>query len=180
MAELIALHEQVDRDARALALRHADRLNCRLGCAACCVDGIAVFAVEAQRIRDAHADLLRAAAPHRPGACAFLGEDAACRIYRDRPYVCRTQGLPLRWMQDAPHGGAVEHRDICPENEAGPPLVALSEDACWTIGPTESRLAEIARAYDPALGRVALRDLFATTPGAESDDDDGAAGRRKP
>ena len=32
------------------------------------------------------------------GACAFLDGEGGCRVYPDRPYVCRTQGLPLRWI----------------------------------------------------------------------------------
>ena len=78
--------------------------------------------------------------------------------------MCRTQGLPLRWW-DRDCGGAVtEYRDICPLNEDGPPLDRLPEAACWTLGPTEGRLA----ALDGAAGggeprRVALRDLFRRT-----------------
>ncbi|MBK7707050.1 MAG: hypothetical protein IPJ30_15135 [Acidobacteria bacterium] len=55
--------------------------------------------------------------PHTRGACAFLDQDA-CRIYPDRPYVHRTQGLPLRWIEDDLEE-AFKYRDICPLNEAG-------------------------------------------------------------
>ena len=158
---LRALHDEVDARAGELALRHVGRLRCGRGCSACCQDGLTVFEVEAERIRRAHADLLEHGAPHAPGACAFLDADGACRVYADRPYVCRTQGLPLRWVGEDADGQIGEQRDICPLNEEGPPLTELSEDACWTIGPIEGRLAAIESAQDGgALRRVALRSLF--------------------
>jgi uncharacterized protein len=170
---LRALHDEVDARAGALARRHVGRLRCGRGCSACCQDGLTVFEVEAERIRRAHADLLEKGEPHVPGACAFLDADGACRIYADRPYVCRTQGLPLRWLGEDEDGQVGEQRDICPLNEApasgarseaklsGVPLELLPEDACWTLGPFEGRLAAIESAHDGgALRRVALRSLF--------------------
>jgi len=161
--ELRALHAEVDDRARALAAKHVDRLQCTRGCAQCCVDDLTVFAVEAVHIRRHHAALLREGAPHPTGACAFLSEDGACRIYRERPYVCRTQGLPLRWFDPA---GAVpvERRDICPLEDTGPPITELADGDCWLLGPYEARLAEIQQRLDEAAGapenRVALRSLF--------------------
>ena len=158
---LRALHDEVDARAGALARRHVGRLRCGRGCSACCQDGLTVFEVEAERIRRAHVDLLVSGEPHAPGACAFLDSDGACRIYADRPYVCRTQGLPLRWLEEAADGAVVEHRDICPLNEAGEPLETLPAAACWTLGEVEARLAALQSAQDRgALRRVALRSLF--------------------
>lgn len=158
---LLALHEEVDREAGSLASRHASRLKCARGCSDCCRDELTVFAVEAERIRRHHPGLLAEGTPHRSGACAFLDEEGACRIYPDRPYVCRTQGLPLRWLEPDPEGGVLEYRDICALNEDGPPLEDLPEGDCWTLGPTEGRLAALQEAWsDGRLERVALRDLF--------------------
>jgi hypothetical protein len=150
----------VDAQAGPLHERHAARLQCRRGCSACCVDDLTVFAVEAALIRARAPDVLRER-PHAPGACAFLDAAGACRVYAHRPYVCRTQGLPLRWVEfDAP-GGPVERRDICPLNEAGPPIETLPAADCWELGPVEARLARIqAELGGGALARVALRELF--------------------
>lgn len=117
-----------------------------------------MFEVEAERIRTRHAELLATGEPHARGACAFLDAEGACRVYADRPYVCRTQGLPLRWIDQA---RGVELRDICPLNEAGEALETLPESACWTLGETEARLAESQRDFGRAGERVALRALFA-------------------
>ena len=117
-----------------------------------------MFEVEAERIRSGHADLLRDGTPHPPGACAFLGDAGECRIYADRPYVCRSQGLPLRWIEEEEQ---VERRDICPLNAEGEPLESLPAADCFTLGPFEARLRRLQDAQDGGKGlRVALRALF--------------------
>ncbi len=160
--ELLAdLHREVDRLASALSERHAERLACRKGCSGCCDDDLTCFEVEAENIRRHHPELLEKGVPHSEGRCAFLDEHGACRIYAQRPYVCRTQGLPLRWVDEDDQGDPVEYRDICPLNEEGEPLEALPEEACWSIGPYESGLQRLQHALDGgALRRVRLRDLF--------------------
>jgi Fe-S-cluster containining protein len=157
LAALARLHARIDARAAELTALHGARLQCKRGCSGCCVDGITVFAIEAERIRARNEQLLASAEPHAPGACAFLDAAGACRIYADRPYVCRTQGLPLRWIDEEREA---ELRDICPLNEAGAPLEELPEDACWTLGEAEARLAELQRAFGRAGERVALRALF--------------------
>ena len=132
------------------------------------MDGITVFEVEADRIRKAHAELLRNAEPHPEGKCAFLDSDGVCRIYHDRPYVCRTQGLPLRWVESEPDGSTVEHRDICPLNDAGTPITDLDPGECWLLGPYEGRIAHLQSGLDGGeMRRVPLRSLFAGGRGAE-------------
>jgi Fe-S-cluster containining protein len=138
---VVRLHADVARETRRLHVLHA-KLECRRGCSSCCVDGLSVFDVEAAHIQRNNAGLLAMGIPHAEGACAFLDELGACRIYADRPYVCRTQGLPLRWLE-AREGGSVELRDICPLNAALEPIEELPEEACWSIGPVEERLAQL-------------------------------------
>jgi len=159
---LVPLHDEVDRKVAKLARLHTERLVCRRGCSDCCVDDITVFEVEAARIRRDHARLLSHEASYPEGACAFLDSRGACRIYASRPYVCRTQGLPLRWIEESESGPSVELRDICPLNESDhAPVVALAAEECWSLGPYESRLAQlqIDTAGAPPR-RVRLRDLF--------------------
>jgi Fe-S-cluster containining protein len=155
-----ALHVEVDRAAARLAARHAERLRCARGCSSCCVDGITVFEVEARIIERRHGELLAAGEPHDEGACAFLDGEGACRIYAERPYVCRTQGLPLRWIDELEDGSPAELRDICPLNDEGEPIEELVEEDCWTLGPAEERLARLQAATGAPGRRVALRGLF--------------------
>jgi Fe-S-cluster containining protein len=161
-ASLVRLYREVGEEAHRLAQIHRSRLGCGRGCPSCCVDGITVFQIEADSIRQAHADLLAAGTPHPEGACAFLDEQGACRIYPHRPYVCRTQGLPLRWTEEKADGSLAELRDICPLNEEGTPIQHLPPEACWTLGPIEGRLACLQHAAGAGqMVRVRLRDLFA-------------------
>lgn len=162
LARLLRLHEEIDERCAELELRHAPRLRCEHACKACCVDGLTVFAIEAERIRFFHDDLLRDGEPHPAGACAFLDEEGACRVYANRPYVCRTQGLPLRWLERGDDGAGVELRDICPLNDdPAEPLESLDEDDCWTIGPAEQNLARLQGEFGAgSMTRVALRSLF--------------------
>ena len=156
LEKLLALHAEIDEQAHLLEIAHADRLECKRGCSQCCVDDLRVFRIEANRISSLASEVLQTE-PHPQGACAFLDSEGACRIYQHRPYVCRTQGLPLRWFDDA---GMVEMRDICEKNENGPEIITLGAEQCWTIGPFEGRLASLQRESHSDMERVRLRDLF--------------------
>ena len=138
---------------------NSNRLQCKRGCSDCCVDDITVFEVEAQHIVMHCQDVLKEA-PHPMGKCAFLDHSGACRIYAYRPYVCRTQGLPLRWFDEV-DGQGVELRDICVLNETSEPLEILPAESCWEIGPYEGRLAMLQAQFGGEdLKRVSLRSLF--------------------
>jgi hypothetical protein len=156
------VHAVVDELVAPLVAAHGARLLCRSGCRGCCADGLSVFAVEAAVLRRHHAALLDGGIPGAEGACAFLDGDGACRVYPHRPYVCRTQGLPLRWLERDEDDAPVEVRDVCPLNaEGGPPLEELTAEECWTLGPFEERLAARQASLDGgARERVLLRDLF--------------------
>ena len=153
-SELNRLYREVDQRVRPLLAIHSELLQCRRGCCQCCIDDLTVFEVEAENVRRHYADLLLKAAPHPEGACAFLDQAGACRIYEHRPYVCRTQGLPVRWAEER-DGQPVEVRDICPVN-AHIAVTPLPPEACWTIGPIEQRIAAL-----EGGARVPLRSLFA-------------------
>ncbi len=154
---LAKLHAEVDQAVAPLEAQHSERLVCKRGCHDCCVDALTVFEIEADRIRHAYPKLLDHGDPHPTGACAFLDADGACRVYDVRPYVCRTQGLPLRWTDD---DVGAEYRDICALNEPGPPITELDADDCWTLGTYEAQLATLQSHSQGSLQRVALRDLF--------------------
>lgn len=163
------IHRSVEEAVERLSCVHGPRLSCRIGCCQCCVDELTVFEVEALHIRQSFPELLETGEPHAEGACAFLGSAGDCRIYEARPYVCRTQGLPLRWIEEVSEEEVVEMRDICPLNEPGQPVEELSEDLCWFIGPVEERLAELQASMDGGrLRRVYLRSLFRSAAGAET------------
>jgi hypothetical protein len=159
--ELERFYRRVDLDACLIYKLDPDRFHCGTGCHDCCIDGLSVFEIEAAYIARHHRHLLVQQKPHPEGRCPFLNAAGACVIYQYRPYVCRTQGLPLRWIDDPQDGGAVEIRDICPLNDKGQPLETLPPEACWTIGPFEEDLARLQiAAMGRSLKRIRLRDLF--------------------
>jgi Fe-S-cluster containining protein len=161
LLDLRQLYQEIDQITHTLTQIHGERLHCRPGCVSCCVDLLTVFEIEALNIRQNHPALLKNDRPRAPGACALLDEQDHCRIYADRPYVCRTQGLPLRWIEEPENGRIVEMRDICPLNESGPPIEELDPAACWAIGPFEEKLTNLQLQIDQGqLKRIALRDLF--------------------
>lgn len=160
-SRLRSLYAKVDARAQELANVHAERLRCGRGCGSCCVDDITVNPVEADNIRSAYPDLLVSETPHAAGACAFLDQQGLCRIYDVRPYVCRTQGLPLHWIEELDDGTTAAMRDICPLNDTGTPVEQLAESECWIIGPFEEKLARLHfEGFGELSERVALRELF--------------------
>jgi Fe-S-cluster containining protein len=161
--KLAALHARVDEAVAKLAAIHRDRLACRRGCIGCCVDELTVFEVEAERIRRTFPELLAHGTPHPPGRCAFLDETGACRVYEARPYVCRTQGLPLRWIDEEQQA---ELRDVCELNDGEPGIETLESEDCWTIGPFERELADLQMKSSGHLRRVALREILTPMPEA--------------
>lgn len=160
LALLDIFYRKVDEEIVRLADLHGNLLTCRRGCATCCIDELSVFAVEAAYIICHHPGLLKEMQPNPEGACAFLDSAGGCRIYEHRPYVCRTQGLPFRWVEYQENGERTEWRDICPSNSENIAIMELPEDACLTLGPFEGRLAELQEAAFRNRQRVALRSLF--------------------
>jgi hypothetical protein len=159
--DLERFYKRVDLEARLICELEPGRFHCGPGCHECCVDGLSVFEIEAKNIAHYHRDLLVHRKPRPEGACAFLDESGRCGIYEHRPYVCRTQGLPLRWIEELRDSRSVEMRDVCPLNDKGVPLEALVPDACWTIGPYEEELGRMQITDSgKTCRRVLLRDLF--------------------
>ncbi|HPQ71117.1 MAG TPA: YkgJ family cysteine cluster protein [bacterium] len=159
LEKLRALHERVDRQAATIVARLGARLRCGPGCSDCCQDELTVFDIEAMRICEEFPQVVTKGEPAPAGRCAFLDEAGQCRVYNARPYVCRTQGLPLRWLEENEMGW-VEFRDICPLNDQGDPLETLPAEDCFLLGPTEDRLRELQRSLTGDLSRIALRELF--------------------
>ncbi len=159
--KLITFYRDVDASVAELETTHYGKLQCRPGCAACCIDDITVFAIEADYIQSCKREWLQTSEAMPTGLCAFLDAGGRCRIYDCRPYVCRTQGLPLRWIEVSDTGNT-EFRDICPVNEPYIDVMELDCKDCFRIGPFEQRLLEMQAAYDPLhpKQRRALRSLF--------------------
>lgn len=153
--QLQIFYKQLAQETSRLEEIHSNRLKCGNGCAACCIDGISIFSLEAENIRRKNKNHTRTNQTKIPGKCTFLSVDNSCTIYESRPYVCRTQGLPLRWIEEK-----IEYRDICPLNEEGEPIENLAAVDCFTFEDFEKKLALLQIQFDEGLmDRVKLRDL---------------------
>jgi hypothetical protein len=125
-------------DALATIYARIPRLNCKRKCQESC-GPLGIFPAEAERIRAKHYRL-----PVVNGAleCSGLREDGACRIYADRPVLCRLWGTvkamrcphgckPSRWLSDE------EARLLMLEVQqlkAGEPTMTLPESMLFVHG----------------------------------------------
>ena len=124
MSELdnyLALRDRVDELCAGTCRRLAAEISCRPGCDACCRH-LSIFAVEAaalaaelETLPALQADLIRrkAAQAGADTPCPLLHE-GLCLLYRARPIICRTHGLPLLIARE--DGNEI---DFCPENFRG-------------------------------------------------------------
>ena len=138
------LIEEVDGQIVKLRRLLGPRLNCRPGCAACC-QPFSVFALEAALITGRMARFLinqtQPSAP-APDACVFL-HHGLCRIYAIRPLICRSQGLPLAYIDPSrqclevsacpvnfPEGTEFVMEELLFLDEANRQLAALNIEYC--------------------------------------------------
>jgi len=159
------LHAHVSTEFSALRAADPERFQCANGCAGCCQDGLSVFKIEAELIREAYGPLLDSGAAHPLGACAFLDENKSCRIYDVRPLVCRTQGAVLSYS--APDDDQ-EERSVCTLNDDGTDITQLPSSSCLDLGPPLEVLAHLQQNHCGTNERVALRGLFRSESAGEA------------
>lgn len=162
--ELEKFYSEVEKVKIKLEYLNKNNLNCKKGCSACCIDGITVFEIEAEYIFAKSRSLKRSLklenAGNKNGKCVFLNDENECLIYEFRPYVCRTQGLPLRWIDFDENDELVEFRDVCPLNYQGKSIEKLNEKYFWEIGPFERKLSDLQVKYFNNGNRIEVRKLY--------------------
>lgn len=135
------LIEDVDRAVSCLGGRLHDHLRCAPGCSSCC-RCFSVAPLEAALIGER---LDRASAASRfdriGDACAFLF-DNLCSVYADRPLICRTQGLPVAYIDEMNEQIDVS---ICPLNFSED--YQFSHEDLLFLDPYNRRLAELNDRY---------------------------------
>lgn len=152
--------------------RYPQELACRAGCDDCCKRDLTVTAIEAERIARLVAGLPaeeRAALGERAAdgpSCVALESDGRCAVYAARPVVCRSHGLPLRYVEPPPAGRrALPLLDVCGKNFIGFELERI-DPACVLDQQTLSLLLggiDALRANElgePPGQRFALRDVI--------------------
>lgn len=147
------LDERIAQLAEALAAR----LRCAPTCSSCCM-AFSLLPVEAAILQEKlrHLSLSEPADPC--GCCALL-RDQLCQAYPARPVICRTQGLPLAYLD--PEAGTIEI-SACQLNFAED--FAFSEEGLLFMDPFNERLATLNLHYCRSHGlatnrRIAIADL---------------------
>lgn len=106
LSAYLLLRARVDRFAESIRARYPEQIACRPGCASCCPAGLSLVIAEAVTLGQA-LDIepdrihLQAGQPsHREdGPCDLLDAHGRCAVYADRPLICRTHGLPLKYQE---------------------------------------------------------------------------------
>ncbi len=94
-----ALRQELDALCQDLAGLHESQMACGAGCDHCCMD-FSILPVEYHAIKKEMTSLPGQAFTTGPdSSCPFLVEHR-CAIYSSRPLICRTQGLPLLFMNE--------------------------------------------------------------------------------
>jgi Fe-S-cluster containining protein len=97
------LRGEIDDISQKLSEEHNKHLQCRKGCDLCCMD-YSILPVEFYAILDElknvnfNSNNLQKNTKNEED-CIFL-ENHACTIYKSRPVICRTHGLPLLYTND--------------------------------------------------------------------------------
>lgn len=140
IAKYRRLRDWADRRVRQLLDLHGHNIVCRPGCTDCCTN-LTVFPVEYASILDELRTTGPAAANEKCPAgqadpiffdsdapCGYL-RDGRCAIYRARPLICRTHGLPIAFLDEEsePPGHSVS---FCPRNFASCSGQGGGETAC--------------------------------------------------
>lgn len=167
------VRDRADGHSGRLVVLHDRHLACRPGCHDCCTD-LSVSGVEyAAILEDLRAAGVTAAAlpPPEPGAaCTFL-TGGRCGVYRFRPLICRTHGLPVAFRAgdddgDDPEVPAGVSVSFCPKNftAADPDDLAFGPDNTLDLDALNADLAaadawHVAEPAARSRGRVPLAQL---------------------
>ena len=115
-------HQLVTRiDLLCREIEHAlgESITCSAGCSTCCTS-ISIFPVEAASLafalknlpKEDAAEIRHHVQKHAGGErCPLLRNDR-CLLYRARPIICRTHGLPILFMENNR-----QRLDCCPQND---------------------------------------------------------------
>jgi len=162
----------LDTEIMRIGEMHGATLSCGPGCSSCC-QTFSVLSIEAACVREAIAALPSAsrdrlgqnlaADAHR---CPLLIDDL-CSVYAARPLICRTQGLPLAYVDEERQAIEVS---ACPLNF--PDDYAFAPESLLFMDGFNARLSGFNRAWCRKQGlgpnkRISLRDIASLgQPGA--------------
>ena len=165
MHEYDILKQQLTKKISALTKILAHGLNCRAGCADCCM-GFSVLAIEAEQISQAFKTLpketrqqISSQAGKDTKKCPLL-INGLCTVYENRPIICRTHGLPLAYINEEQQAIEVS---VCPLNFT--PDYEFTQEQLLFMDEFNSELFALNRKYCEDQGldpepRIEIKTLF--------------------
>ena len=148
--EYVALVSDLDRLILTLSQRLQSFINCAPGCSSCC-QKFSILPLEAALIAVPATASLN---PISGGEQCTLLEDNRCSIYPQRPLICRTQGLPIGYVDETNEQIEVS---ACPLNFSDDH--PFEYDDLLLLDPFNSRLAALNSSYCQGAGIAADRRL---------------------
>ena len=159
----------LDAEIARIGKMHGATISCGPRCASCC-QAFSVLPIEAACLRQAISALpsasqarLRRNLAEDPERCPMLIDDL-CGIYAARPVICRTQGLPLAYVDEERQAIEVSACKLNFPDDYG----FVPEDLLFMDG-FNSRLSELNRAWCHTQGvspdsRISLREIACPNP----------------
>lgn len=170
------LVSRVDVQSTSLKELHGRDITCRPGCTSCCRN-LSVFPVEFHAIKQAmtRAGMGTGTLTFDPSArCGFL-HGGLCRIYRFRPIICRTHGLPILFLDEA-SGEFTWEVSFCELNFEGHERIEFTDDTLLNIEEINEELSRTNHDFIVSKGRrhqmnpvrIALKNLCDQSTSTES------------
>lgn len=119
-------------------------LQCRAGCSECCIQ-FGITPLEASLLAE-HIDTFPGNRQKSDNMCALLS-DNRCSFYSYRPIICRTQGLPIGYVD---YEAQCVEVSACPLNF--PEDFQFAENTILFMDQFNSRLAELNSIYCRVVG----------------------------
>jgi len=146
-----------DLMAKLIKKRFRQILNCRPGCAECCIP-FSILPLEAALVKE-RINQFKPVEGIEDKNCALLA-DNCCTIYDIRPIICRTQGLPIAYINEDsscievsachlnfPDDHQFEQEDLLFMDQFNSRLADLNIQYCLTVGLTLQQRIAIADLY---------------------------------
>jgi len=97
------LRNEIDTAVKILENEHSSYLECKAGCDLCCMDygilPVEFFSILEELKSEKIQKETLTESSESEGSCVFL-QNHVCAIYKSRPFICRTHGLPLLFTND--------------------------------------------------------------------------------
>lgn len=136
--QYINLRDSLDNRISELYATHSDYVQCKHKCSSCCIN-FGILAVEKYYILHAIENSSKYTTQHEDETCAFLWNNS-CSIYAHRPFICRTQGLPIVYLQE---DTGVYELSVCELNFKNIDMSYFTEENCLFMDFFNSELYKI-------------------------------------